>query len=157
MSITIPLIITSLFLVFFSIECFAAPQQAQLQLFLPPSLSTCMPIQIQWNNAIGPKINITVFTLNNQSIINSQPERSFINLDAEKGSQIWRIDLPSKQNVILRLVDSAGRLIDSPPTAIVRSVASEPPCSNEGQSVAQSVFQQMSCECHILVSYTSFM
>lgn len=144
---TIPIFVTFLFLFLINTECLAAPPQGQLQIFLPPSLSTCMPVQIQWNNAIGPKVNISVYTINNQTnSINPEPERRFINLDAEKGSQLWRIDLPSNENVVLRLIDSAGRLIDSPPTTIVRSVASEPPCKIESQSIAQSAFQQMSCE-----------
>lgn len=144
MTITARLLFISPLLILLNTGCLAAPQ-GQMQLFLPPSLSTCMPIQLQWNNAIGPSVNISVFTLTNQSTLNSEPARKFLNLDAENGSYLWRVDLPSKQNVILRLTDSAGRLIDSPPTTIVRSVASEPPCKNEGQSIP-SLFEQMSCE-----------
>ncbi|PWN36129.1 uncharacterized protein FA14DRAFT_52080 [Meira miltonrushii] len=143
MTITVRIFIISLLLFFLNTGCIAAPQ-GQMQLFLPPSLSTCMPIQIQWNNAIGPTANISVFTLTNQSTLNVEPARRFSNLDAETGSYLWRIDLPSNQNVIVRLTDSAGRLVDSPPTTIVRSVASEPPCKNN--HIVPSLFQQMSCE-----------
>lgn len=135
----------SLCLLLFFIQCFAAPK-ARLQFFLPPSLPTCMPVQMQWSNAIGPKANLSIFTFDPKNALpHSKPVREFLNLDAEKGSHIWRIDLPSNQDVLIRLTDSAHRSIDST-VKIIRSVTSEPPCKIEGQSTAQSTFQQMSCE-----------